>query len=65
MLNIDVARNELNKVLVGFVEETIKIADKYGFNRNELLRASAEKVDIMANVSDFTNYECRGNGGVK
>lgn len=58
-LNFEEAREELNQVFIEFIEKNIKIADKYGFDRNKLLRQMGEKMHIATEVSDFSNYLCK------
>lgn len=58
-LIIDRAKEELNQVFIECIEKHIKIADKYGFDRNKLLRQMGEKMHIATEVSDFSNYVCK------
>lgn len=60
-LIIDEAKEELNNAIVECVERHIKIADKYGLDRNTLLKQFAKKISIAIEVSDFSNYKCKNN----
>lgn len=58
-LNIDREKEELNRLFIETIEKHIRIADKYGFDRNTLLRQMGEKMHIATEVSDFSNYVCK------
>ena len=58
-LYVDEAKRELNAAVVECVEKHIKIADKYGFDRNTLLKQFSEKIFIITETSDFSEYVCK------
>ena len=62
MLNVDVAIKELNKVIVNVIDDTIKIADKYGIERNSLMKQMGEKIYMATDIGDFSTYQTIGLG---
>ena len=58
--NIGKVKEELDQVLVDYIEKTIKIADKYGLNRNMTAKRMGEKIFLATSMSDFKNYKCKG-----
>lgn len=59
MLNVDNAINELNKIMVNTIEDTVKIAEKYGLDKNETVKEMGEKINFATQLGDFSNYEYR------
>ena len=58
--NMVKAKEELNQVLIDSIEKTIKIADKYGLDRNMAVKQMGEKIYLATEMSDFKNYKCKG-----
>ena len=59
MLNIDSAIKELDAVIVNAIEDTVKIAEKYGFDKNATVKKMGEKIYFATELGDFSNYEYR------
>ena len=51
--------DELNTILVDTIERTLKVADKYGFDRNELARDVGKHIYEATELSNFNNYKYR------
>lgn len=59
MLNVDGAINELNQIMVSVIEDTVKIAEKYGLDKNATVKQMGEKIHFATQMVDFSNYEYR------
>lgn len=64
MLNVDEAVNELNKIMVNTIEDTLKVAEKYGLDKNASVKQMGEKIHFATELGDFSNYEYRGKEDV-
>lgn len=53
---------ELNEVILNTIEDTIKIADKHDFDRDETIKIMAEKFGLLAEVGTFASYEIKERG---
>lgn len=51
--------DELNTIIIDAIERTLKVADKYGLNRNDLTRSMWKKIYTATELSNFENYKYR------
>lgn len=52
-------KEELDKIIIKAIEDTIKVADKYGLDRNETVNKMAEKIYVAATIGDYSGYKCK------
>lgn len=55
----DECAESLTKVQIKTVESVIKIADKYGLDRDTTLRKFADKFAFMTELGIFKNYQIK------
>lgn len=51
---------EMNDLITETVKSVCVIADKYKFDRDSVLKAYAEKIFIMSEISTFKNFNVGG-----
>ncbi len=54
-------QEDINKSTIRWINEIIGISDKYGCNRNETISAAAAIISIVADRTNFENYQSGGN----
>lgn len=52
-------KEELDKIIIKAIEDTIKVADKYGLDRNETVHKMGEKIYIATDMCDYSRYKCK------
>lgn len=57
---LDLQEN-INRATVKWINEIIGIADKYSCDRNETISATAAIISIVADRTNFENYQSGGN----
>ncbi len=49
-------KDKVADLMTAFVDEIIKTADAYNYDRDELIKATATMFSIMAKITTFENY---------
>lgn len=58
MLKVDEALNELNKIMVNAIHDTLKVAEKYELDKNGTVTQMGEKIYHATQIGDFSEYKC-------
>ncbi len=56
---IEDIRTEVSDLQANFITSIIKICDKYGANKTELIRSAVESLDAFVQISNFDLLEIK------